>query len=79
MKNPGFTERNTVVNKMQVDLDVLCSLMLNWVGGHLGRTDIVTVNYYGFLHRLMKFRGQLTKPDRLGDNICNRAVLSFCT
>jgi hypothetical protein len=31
----GLTKRHTITNKVEVNLDVLRPLMLNWVGGHV--------------------------------------------
>jgi hypothetical protein len=44
MKNPNLTERHLFVHKMDVNLDMLRTTMLNRVGGHVDNTDIITKN-----------------------------------
>jgi hypothetical protein len=40
---------------MQVNLDMLCALMLNRVGGEVHSTDIVTENDSGSARRMVEF------------------------
>ena len=42
MENFDLTNGDFVPNKMQVNFDVLCPLMLDWIGGHVLSTYVVT-------------------------------------
>jgi hypothetical protein len=39
-----ITDGNVFSNKVEVDLDMLHTLVLNWVGGEVDDTDIVVVD-----------------------------------
>jgi hypothetical protein len=41
MKNSNVPQRNTISNKMKIDLDVFHALMLNWIHGHVDNTHVV--------------------------------------
>jgi hypothetical protein len=51
--------------------------MLHWIGGHVDCRNIITVDNVGALNRTMKLEEELTKPNRFGNCICNRAILSL--
>jgi hypothetical protein len=40
----NVTKSNPLANKMKINLDMLCTLMLNLVGGHVDSADIVAAN-----------------------------------
>lgn len=44
MKNTDVTERHLLIDKVDVDIDMLSSVMLNGVRGHVDDVDIVTVD-----------------------------------
>lgn len=44
MKNSDITNGHLVANEVQINLNVLCALMLNWIGGHGDDTNVVTIN-----------------------------------
>ena len=44
MEDPNIADSNPVANKVQVDLHMLCPLMLNRVGGEIHGADVVAVN-----------------------------------
>jgi len=44
MEDADITSGNVLPNEVQIDLDVLGSLMLNGVGGHVDGTDVVAVD-----------------------------------
>jgi hypothetical protein len=44
MENPNITDRHSVMNKVQVNLHMLRSLVLNQVGGEVDHTEVVAVD-----------------------------------
>jgi hypothetical protein len=44
MKNPNIVNSNPVMNKVQINLDMLRLLLLNWVGWEVHDVDIVAVD-----------------------------------
>jgi hypothetical protein len=54
MECMNSTGGNLVSDEMQIDLNMLGVLMLNWIGGKIDNTDIVTVDERDLLNRLVK-------------------------
>lgn len=48
MENIDQTSSHPITNKVNVNLDMLGSLMLNRVQGHVDRPDVVTIDNSGF-------------------------------
>lgn len=46
MQNPKITNSDSLSDEVQIDLNVLCPLMLNWIGDHVDRTDVIRVHQY---------------------------------
>lgn len=44
MKNTSVAEGHLVTNKMEINLDVFGPLMLHWIAGKVGCTDVVTID-----------------------------------
>jgi hypothetical protein len=44
VQDMDITDGNTLTDEMEVDLDVLCTLVLNGVGGEVDDADVVTVD-----------------------------------
>jgi hypothetical protein len=44
MQDTDITDDNTFSDEVEIDLDMLCTLMLNGVGGEVDGADIVTIN-----------------------------------
>jgi hypothetical protein len=40
----GVSDSNTITDEVEVDLSVLCELMLDWVDGEVDGADIVAVD-----------------------------------
>jgi hypothetical protein len=51
MQNSKITNSNTLPNEVKVNLNVLSSLMLNRIGGHVDGTDIVAIHQCSALER----------------------------
>jgi len=43
MQNLQITDGDPFANEVEINLDVLGTLMLDWVGRHVDNTDVVTV------------------------------------
>ena len=43
MEHPDLSQRNLVTDEVNVNLNMLRAAMMNWVGGHVDRTDVVAV------------------------------------
>jgi hypothetical protein len=51
MQYSNITNGDLFSNEVKINLDVLCSLMLNWIGGHVDCTDVVTIHQCGVPER----------------------------
>jgi hypothetical protein len=47
MKYPNVAEDDSLPNKMEINLNVLRPLMLNWVAGEINGTNVVTIDQSG--------------------------------
>jgi hypothetical protein len=47
MEDSGFTKSDTVTDKMKVNLNMLCPLMLYRIGAQIHGADIITIHYSG--------------------------------
>lgn len=54
MKNTNCTPSNQITNEVNINLDVLCALVVNWIGGHINGADIIAVDNGGFGGRTPK-------------------------
>jgi len=64
-------------DEVKIDLNVFNALMLNWVGGHVDGTDVVTEHQCGAPERGVQLLEKLTQPGGLGNSIGHRAILGF--
>jgi hypothetical protein len=55
MKNMNNSGSNLVVNKVQINLNVLGTLMLHQVGREINDTDVAAVNKSSSVRRSVKF------------------------
>jgi hypothetical protein len=53
--------------------------MLNWVGGEVNCTDVVTINDGGSAKGATKLTKQLTQPTCFCNTICHGTILCFST
>lgn len=54
---------------MDVDFNILRATMLNWVGRHIHKADIITVDDSGGRDRLVELLQEFTNPTRLDDGM----------
>ena len=64
MKDPDAPKSHLLTNKVYVDLNVLRSTMVDWVGG-----DVVAVDERGLVNITKQLLEQLTYPRALGHDI----------
>jgi len=62
MKNTDVANSNPFPDEVEVNLDMLCALMLNRVGRQIHGTHIVTIDKSRASQRSMKFLEQLAEP-----------------
>ena len=62
MEDPNIADSNPVANEVQVDLHMLCPLMLNGVGGEIHGADVVAVDERALGERAMELSQELSKP-----------------
>jgi hypothetical protein len=79
MENANLAESHLFTDKMDVDLNVLGTTMVDWVCCHIDSADVVTVDNCGDLQGNMKFLEKLSKPTALCDHMSNSPVLSLRT
>jgi hypothetical protein len=59
MQNTKITNGDSLPNEVKIDLNVLGSLMLNRVGGHVDNTNVVTIHQCGAPERGMQLEKKL--------------------
>ena len=76
MKHTNVTNSNTLTDEVEINLDMLRTLMLNRIGGEIHSTYIVTIDKCRPCERTVKFQKELSQPASLSNTIGNRPVLS---
>jgi len=79
MEDPDFPQSDLLTDKVDVNLNVLRSSMVNWVSCHIDSTNIVTKDNRSLLERKMKFLKKLTQPTTLSHNVSNCPILGLGT
>ena len=79
MEDTYITKGNPFPNEVEIDLNVLGALMLNQVGGHVDRADIVAIYQRGTTKRSMEFLKELVQPCSLGHTIGHCTILGLDT
>jgi hypothetical protein len=77
VKNPHDTHGYLLTNEVKIDLDVLRPLMLNQVGGHVDRADVVVVDKGSTAKRNVEHMKKLSEPRSLSNTISDGAVLGL--
>jgi len=58
MQNTKIIDSNSLPDEVKINLNMLSSLMLNWIGGHVDGTDVVTIHQCGTLvHQMPAHHG----------------------
>jgi hypothetical protein len=59
MENSNVTEGD-LSNKVEIDLNMFCSLMLHRIAGEIYSTNVVTIDQSGTVRRVLKLEKQLS-------------------
>lgn len=68
---------NLVTHKVEINLNMIGTLMLDQVGGHVHGADIVVEDNGDLGEKMVKFMEKLVHPSSLGDCIGNSTVFSL--
>ena len=79
MKHPDLSQGNLLTDEVNIYLNALRAMMMNWVGGHIDSTDVVAVDDRRRRNGCMELLEQLTKPTRLSHSVRNSTILSLRT
>jgi len=79
MEDPNIADSDPVAHKVQVNLHMLRSLMLNGVGEEIQGADIVAVDEHALGERAMELSQELSKPGRLRHAVSDSTVLRLGT
>ena len=79
MKNTKITNGNPLPDEVEVNLNVLGTLMLYRIGGHVDCTDVVAIHQCGVPKGGVQLLQELMQPGSLGDTISHCAILGFNT
>ena len=79
MKNMKITNKNPLPDEVKINLDMLRSLMLNRVGGHVDSANVVNTHQRSSVKRGVDLLQQLAQPCSLSDTVGHNAILGSCT
>ena len=79
MKHAELAKSNFLPDKVNVELDVLGSSMVDGIPGHVDRRDIVTVDDGGLPDAMVELAKKMSQLGALGDCIGDPAILSLRT
>jgi len=54
MQHTNFSKGNSLTNKVKINLNMFSTLVLNWIGGEINSTDVVTIDDGGSAERTAK-------------------------
>jgi hypothetical protein len=77
MKDVDSTDGDTFPDKVEVNHNMLGTLMLHRVGGEVDGTDVVAVDQSGPRRRRLELLEKLAESGDLGDHVGDGAVLSL--
>jgi hypothetical protein len=79
VQNVNFPNDDLVTDEVEINLNMLCALMLNWVGCQVDDTDIIATNMCATGQRGVQLHEQLAKPTSLCNTNGNNPVFCFFT
>ena len=79
MKDPNLSQGHLFADEVNVDLDMLRATMMDRVGGHIDRADVVTINKRRRSNGDVELLEKLSDPATLGDGVGDRPVLGLST
>jgi hypothetical protein len=54
MQHTNFSKSNSLTNKVKINLNMFGTLVLDWIGGEVNSTDVVTIDDGGSAERAAK-------------------------
>ena len=79
MENTNFPQSNLLTDEVDVNLDMLRATMMDRVGGHIDRADVVTINKRRRSNGDVELLEKLSDLATLGDGVDDRPVLGLST
>jgi hypothetical protein len=77
VQDADITDGNAFPNEVEVDLNILRTLMLNGVGGEVDGTDVVTIDESVVWQRSMEHLNELSEPTSFSHVVGHGAILSL--
>jgi hypothetical protein len=77
VQDVDITDGNMLPNEVEVDLDMLRTLVLNGVGGEVDGADVVTIDDGALWQRSMELLEELLEPTSLSHAIGHGMILSL--
>jgi hypothetical protein len=79
MEDADLVDGDLLTNEVEINLNMLCALVLYGVGGEVDDVDVVIVDKRDPTKRIVKLLKQLAQPTGLSHAISNNAVLCLST
>ena len=79
MEHSHLPQGDLLTDEVDVNLDVLGTTVVDWVGCHVDSANIVAADNCGNLQWNVELLKKLPQPAALGDNVSNRSVLGLHT
>jgi hypothetical protein len=76
MENSDLSKSHLLSNKMDVNLDVLRAMLLDWIGRHVNDAHIVTIDNRGRSHWKLQVLKELAKLAALSNNMGHSSIFS---
>jgi hypothetical protein len=77
MQDADITDGNAFADKVKVDLDMLCTLVLNNIGGEVDSTDVITVDKSALEQKSMELLEELPEATSFSHVVGYYAILSL--
>jgi hypothetical protein len=79
VEDADLTDGDLLTNEVEINLSVLCALVLDRVGGEVDDADIVAVDKCAPTQKTVKLLKYLAQPTSLNHAISNNVVLCLKT
>jgi hypothetical protein len=77
VQDTNIIDGNAFPDEVEVDLDMLCALMLNGVGGEVDGADVIAVDDSALRQRSMELMEELPEPTSFSYAVGHGAILSL--
>lgn len=79
MKDTCLALRGLFLNKVNVHINMFCTLMLHGVSVKVDNTNIIPIHQSSLRKWVVKLQEKVVKPTRFRNHISNTLVVNFCT